>query len=105
MLSGGMGGGGGAGGMPDMAESMKMMKELTNSPIFEEYMNNPEKLEESRQLILNNPMMKAMMSSMPGMSELLEDKEAFAQTMAAAAGIMKQMDPDDMMKMMEALGL
>merc|ERR1719343_1718868 len=105
MLSGGMGGGAGAGGMPDMAESMKMMKELTNSPMFEEYMNDPEKLEESRQMILNNPMMKAMMSAMPGMEDLLNDKDAWAQTMTAAAGLMKQMEPEDMMKMMEAQGM
>merc|ERR1719343_787319 len=102
MLSGGMGMGGGPGGMPDMKESMKMMKDLTNSQMFEDYMNDPEKLEESRQMILNNPMMKSMMSSMPGMSDLLNDKDAWAQTMVAAAGIMKQMDPDDMVKMMEA---
>ena len=104
MMSGGMGGAG-AGGMPDMAESMKMMKELTQSPLFAEYMNNPEKLEESRQAILSNPMMKGMMSSMPGMSEMLEDKEGFAQMMQAAAGIMQSMEPEDMMKMMEAQGM
>jgi len=100
LMSGGMGGAG-AGGMPDMAESMKMMKELTNSPMFSEYMNDPEKLEESRQMILSNPMMKSMMASMPGMSDILEDKDAWAQAMMAAAGIMKSMDPEDMMKMME----
>mmetsp|Transcript_10496 Transcript_10496/g.22111 ORF Transcript_10496/g.22111 Transcript_10496/m.22111 type:complete len:285 (+) Transcript_10496:169-1023(+) len=103
MMAGGMGGGAG-GGMPDMAESMKMMKELTNSPMFSEYMNDPEKLEESRQMILSNPMMKSMMASMPGMSDLLEDKEAWAAAMTAAAGIMQSMDPEDMMKMMEAQG-
>ena len=105
MMSGGMGGGGGgAGDMPDMAESMKMMKELTNSPMFSEYMNDPSKLEEARQMILQNPMMKGMMSSMPGMSDLLEDKAAWAQAMTAAAGIMQSMDPEDMMKMMEMQG-
>jgi len=107
-MMGGMGGGmgGGADGeMPDMAESMKMMKELTNSPLFAEYMNNPDKLEESRQAILDNPMMKSMMASMPGMSDLLADKDAWAQTMQAAAGIMQSMDPEDMIKMMEAQGM
>ena len=103
LMSGGMPGGG-EGGMPDMAESMQMMKELTNSPLFSQYMNDPEKLEESRQMILNNPMMKAMMASMPGMSDILEDKEAWAQAMMAAAGIMQAMDPEDMLKMMEAGG-
>lgn len=103
LLSGGMPGGDGA-GMPDMAESMRMMKELTNSPLFSQYMNDPEKLEESRQMILNNPVMKAMMASMPGMSEILEDREAWAQAMMAAAGIVRAMDPEDMLEMMEAGG-
>jgi len=102
MIAGGMGGGGGDGGMPDMAEQVKMMKELTSSPLFSEFMNDPAKLEESRQAILNNPMMKSMMSSMPGMSDLLENKEAWAQAMQAAVGLMQQMEPEDMMKMVEA---
>jgi len=103
MMSGAGGGAEGAGGgMPDMKESMAMLKELTNSPLFSEYMNDPTKLEESRQMILQNPMMKTMMSSMPGMSELLENKEVWAQTMIAAGQMMKNMDSDDMIKMMEA---
>jgi len=107
MMSGGLGGmpgmgGAGNGEMPDLEESMKMMKELTNSPLFSQYMNDPEKLEEARQMILNNPMMKSMMTGMPGMGDLLNDKEAWAQAMQAAAGIMQNMEPEDMMKMMEA---
>jgi hypothetical protein len=35
-------------------------------------MNDPAKLEESRQMILNNPMHKSMMAGMPGMDQLLE---------------------------------
>mmetsp|Transcript_46226 Transcript_46226/g.46908 ORF Transcript_46226/g.46908 Transcript_46226/m.46908 type:complete len:336 (+) Transcript_46226:3-1010(+) len=103
MMSGAAGGGaGGEGGMPDMKESMAMLKELTNSPLFSEYMNDPTKLEESRQMILQNPMIKTMMSSMPGMSELLDNKEVWAQTMIAAGQMMKNMDSEDMIKMMEA---
>jgi hypothetical protein len=102
MMAGGMGGGSGPGGMPDAAESIKMMKDLTDSPMFADFMENPERLEEARQVILSNPMMKGMMASMPGMSDILEDKDAWAQAMQAAAGIVKQMDPDDMMKVMEA---
>jgi len=101
-MMGGLGGGSGPGGMPDAAESIKMMKDLTDSPMFSEFMDNPEKLEEARQVILDNPMMKGMMASMPGMSDLLEDKDAWAQAMQAAAGIVKQLDPEDMMKIMEA---
>mmetsp|Transcript_31751 Transcript_31751/g.36447 ORF Transcript_31751/g.36447 Transcript_31751/m.36447 type:complete len:339 (+) Transcript_31751:120-1136(+) len=102
MMSGAGGAGGADGGMPDMKESMAMLKELTNSPLFSEYMNDPTKLEESRQMILQNPMMKTMMSSMPGMSELLDNKEVWAQTMIAAGQMMKNMDSEDMIKMMEA---
>jgi len=100
MMSGA--GGAGDGKMPDMKESMAMLKELTNSPLFSEYMNDPTKLEESRQMILNNPMMKTMMSSMPGMDQLLASPEMWAQTMIAAGQMMKNMDSDDMIKMMEA---
>jgi hypothetical protein len=97
-----MGGGGNPGEMPDMKESMTMLKQLTDSPMFSEYMSDPAKLEEARQMILTNPMMKGMMASMPGMSELLDDKDAWVQAMTAAASIMKSMDSDDMIKMMEA---
>lgn len=97
-----MGGGGNPGEMPDMKESMTMLKQLTDSPMFDEYMSDPTKLEEARQMILTNPMMKGMMASMPGMSELLDDKEAWVQAMTAAASIMKSMDSEDMIKMMEA---
>lgn len=97
-----MGGGGKPGEMPDMKESMTMLKQLTDSPMFSEYMSDPTKLEEARQMILSNPMMKSMMSSMPGMTELLDDKDAWVQAMTAAASIMKSMDSDDMIKMMEA---
>ena len=70
----GMGGGAGAGGgMPSMNESFEQMTSLMNSPMFQEYMNNPEMLEQARQMILNNPMLKGMMTGMPGMAELLDD--------------------------------
>ena len=63
-----MGLGGGEGGMPDMKESLDMMSKMTKSEVFQDYMKNPDRLEESRQMILNNPMMKSMMGSMPGKS-------------------------------------
>ena len=59
-------GGEGGGGMPDMKESLDMMSKMTKSEVFQDYMKDPERLEESRQMILNNPMMKSMMGSMPG---------------------------------------
>ena len=91
---------GGGEGMPSMEESMKMMQEMVNSPMFDEYMNDPEKLEQSRQMILNNPMMKGMMAGMPGMDEILNDPVKWRETMIAAGNMYKNMG-GDLMKAMQ----
>ncbi len=82
------------GKMPSMEESLEAMQEMMNSPMFEEYMNDPEKLEQSRQMILNNPMMKGMMASMPGFDEILNDPEKWRETMVAASNMYKNMGSD-----------
>jgi len=94
--------GGGEGGMPDMKESMEMMQSMMSSPIFQEYMSDPEKLEQSRQMILTNPMMKGMMAGMPGMDEILNDPVKWRETMLAAADMYKNMG-SDLMKAMEGM--
>jgi hypothetical protein len=86
-----------------MQESMQMMTSMMNSPIFQEYMNDPAKLEESRQMILNNPMLKSMMAGMPGMDQLLNDPDAWAAAMQAAAGMYANMDANDLMQAMTGL--
>ncbi len=91
---------GGGEGMPSMEESMKMMQDMMNSPLFQEYMNDPEKLEQSRQMILANPMMKGMMASMPGFDEILNDPVKWRETMVAAANMYKSMG-SDLSKLME----
>lgn len=88
--------GGGAGG--SLQEAMTAMSGLMQSPMFKEYMSDPEKLEQSRQMILNNPMLKGMMAGMPGMEELLNDKDAWKEAMMAAASIYETMDKNDLMK-------
>jgi hypothetical protein len=95
-------GGGADGSMkpPSLEESMDMMTSMMKSPIFTEYMNDPEKLEQSRQMILQNPMLKSMMGSMPGMEELLNDPEAWKQAMQAAGQMYSQMDPEDLKQAM-----
>ena len=101
-----MGGGGGENGKPpNMEESMEMMSSMMNSPIFQEYMSDPEKLEQSRQMILQNPLLKSMMGGMPGMEELLNDPVAWREAMTAAANIYKNMDKDDLMKAMMGDGM
>jgi hypothetical protein len=92
--------GGGEGGMPSMDESMKMMQDMMSSPLFQQYMSDPEKLEQSRQMILSNPMMKGMMASMPGFDEILNDPVKWRETMIAAASMYKNMG-SDLSKLME----
>ncbi len=88
------------GSMPSMEESMQAMQEMMNSPMFQEYMEDPEKLEQSRQMILNNPMMKGMMASMPGFDEILNDPVKWRETMIAAANMYKNLG-SDLSKLME----
>lgn len=92
--------GGGAGGPKSLEEGMKAMQEAMNSPILQQMLQDPEKLEQSRQMILSNPMLKSMMSNMPGMNELLNDKDAWRQAMQMAAELYKNMDSDTLMKAM-----
>jgi hypothetical protein len=91
--------------MPTMEESMEMMAEMMNSPIFQEFMNDPDKLEESRQMILGNPMLKSMMAGMPGMEDILNDPEAWRETMQAAANLYQSMDNNALMEAMMSGGM
>jgi hypothetical protein len=93
-------GAGGTDGPKSLEEGMKAMQEAMNSPILQQMLQDPEKLEQSRQMILNNPMLKGMMSNMPGMSELLNDKDSWRQAMQMAAELYKNMDSDTLMKAM-----
>jgi hypothetical protein len=90
----------GGDGAPSMEESMEAMSDMMNSPIFKEFMEDPEKLEQSRQMILNNPMLKQMMAGMPGMEDLLNDPDGWREAMHAAANLYKDMDSNDLMKSM-----
>ena len=56
--------GAGDGKAPSMEESMNMMKDMMNSPMIKDMMSDPERLEQSRQMILNNPMMKVRFEDM-----------------------------------------
>lgn len=92
--------GGANGEAPNLQESMEMMSGMMNSPIFKEYMSDPERLEQSRQMILQNPMLKSMMAGMPGMEDILNSPEAWREAMQAAASMYQSMDQDDLMKAM-----
>jgi hypothetical protein len=92
--------GGTGDGPKSIEEGMKAMKDAMNSPILQQMLKDPEKLEQSRQMILNNPMLKSMMSNMPGMNELLNDKDSWREAMQMAAELYKNMDSDTLMKAM-----
>lgn len=89
---------------PNLSESMEMMSNMMKSPIFTEYMNDPEKLEQSRQMILQNPMLKSMMGNMPGMEDILNSPEAWREAMQAAASMYQNMDQNDLMQAMMGMG-
>ena len=90
--------------MPDMKESLEMMNNMMQSDLFQSYMSDPDKLEQSRQMILGNPMLKSMMAGMPGMDQILNDPVAWREAMQAAASMYKSMDPDTLMSMMSMGG-
>jgi len=84
-----------------MAEYEKMMETFMESPLMQEFLNDPEKMEMSRQALLNNPMAMQVMKSMPGLEEILYDKEKWRQRMLASKAQFDAMrkqkldDPDD----------
>lgn len=96
--------GGGDGKMPDMNETLDMMSNMMSSPLFQQYMSDPEMLEQSRQMIANNPMLKSVMAAMPGMAEILDDPVAWREAMQAAASLFKNMDSDTLKSMMSGMG-
>lgn len=95
--------GGNNGEAPSLQESMEMMSTMMKSPMFQEYMNDPDRLEQSRQMILQNPMLKSMMSGMPGMEDLLQNPAAWREAMQAAAAMYQNIDPDELRQAMEAM--
>ena len=48
------------------------MEQFLDSPMMQEFLNDPEKMEQSRQALLNNPMAMQMMQQMPGFEEMRE---------------------------------
>ena len=104
-----MGGGGADGGLgglfggrqPSLEDSMDMMSGMMNSPLFTQMMNDPEKLEESRQMILKNPMMKSMLEMNPQMAQIINDPVAWRESMQAAAKMYQEMDKDELLAAMK----
>jgi len=68
----------------NLGEYEKMMETFMDSPLMQEFLSDPEKMEMSRQALLNNPMALQLMKSMPGLEEILHDKEKWRERMLAS---------------------
>ncbi|CAM9437457.1 unnamed protein product [Heterosigma akashiwo] len=66
-----------------------MLDQMYDSDMFSQLFGDPEKLEETRQALISNPMMKQMFGSMPGFEEILNDPDAFREAMTTAQQEMK----------------
>lgn len=74
--------------------------------MVQQMLSDPEKLEQMRKMIQQNPMLKSMMGNMPGFDELLNDPDAFREAMQASADLYKSMDSDTILNsMMGGAGL
>ncbi|GMH59195.1 hypothetical protein TrST_g13035 [Triparma strigata] len=96
----------GANGMPtDPKESLKMMQKMLASPVVSGYLADPAKIEQARQTVLSNPMMKAALSSsLPGFDEILSSPERWRSTMVSARDMyvnMGEAELEMLSKMME----
>jgi len=76
---------GGLGGMPGMPQNEEeyqaAMEQMLDSPMMKEFLSDPEKIEQSRLALLNNPMAMQMMKQMPGFEDIINDKDKFAERM------------------------
>lgn len=58
----------------------KRMQEMMNSDMMEEVLGNPEKMEQARQAILDNPTLKQAMSQLPGFADMVSDPRTAKRT-------------------------
>ncbi|CAM9943082.1 unnamed protein product [Ectocarpus sp. 4 AP-2014] len=90
-LGGAMGGGMPGGMPPGVTPEMyqKMMKEMMNSDMMEEVLGNPEKMEQARQAILENPTLKQAMTQLPGFADMIDSPEKWRENMEMALEMFK----------------
>ncbi|GMI46332.1 hypothetical protein TrCOL_g9571 [Triparma columacea] len=92
-------------GAKDPVEMLRLMQKMLKSPAVSGYLNDPAKIEQARQMVISNPMLKTMVSSsLPGFDEILGSKERWAETMVAARDMYLNMGEEEikmMAKMME----
>lgn len=94
-----MGGATGASGAPGagameqiFAQLPQMMNGLLQTPLVQEYLNDPEKQEQSRTALLNNPVTKKMLDSDPEFAKVVNDPDQWRASMNAAKTLLKDDD-------------
>lgn len=73
-----------------MKQMPAVMNNLVQSPVFQEYLNDPSKQEASRDAIVSNPMMKTWLESDPEFAKVVSDPEQWRRSMEAAKDIFAQ---------------
>jgi hypothetical protein len=78
------------------------MKQMLDSPMMDEFFGSPEKIEESRQAILDNPALKEAMSQLPGFTDMVDDPEKWRESMMQAKEAMEAQR--DLMRQQGSMG-
>ncbi|EME29115.1 Peptidyl-prolyl cis-trans isomerase Mip [Galdieria sulphuraria] len=76
--------GGAQSGSGDMGSMSEMLSSIWQTPAMQEYLNDPEKLEASRQAVKNNPFLQPWIQADPEFSKVLNDPERWKESMEAA---------------------
>jgi len=93
-LDGLFGSGGPGMGLEDLAgmtreQYEEMVDKMYDSDMMSQLFNDPEQLEMTRKAILENPMMKQMMESLPGFQDIINDPESWKNAMLQAKEMME----------------
>lgn len=90
-LGGGLGAGAGAAN-PNMeqllAQLPQMMNGLFQTPMMQEYLNDPDMQEQSRDAIMNNPLLKGVLENEPEFAKVVNDPEKWRASMEAAKNLL-----------------
>lgn len=63
-----------------LVRTEKRAQEMMNSDMMEEVLGNPEKMEQARQAILENPTLKQAMAQLPGFADMVSDLRTAERT-------------------------
>lgn len=70
-----------------MAQLPQMMNGLMKTPMLQEYLNDPEKQAQSREAILNNPLLKGLLDTDPEFAKVVNDPDKWQASMQAAKSL------------------